>query len=116
MVKRASRMFAFTRTPLLRIEKQYPNLRGFCRRRPMSARPQRLAAGSNFISITRPTATSAAIQSRRCEFEAPGRISGQRPRRYSGAVGVNNVYGDVGQLFATTLVAEPNVCAALMAR
>jgi hypothetical protein len=27
---------------------------------------------------------------------------------------VNNVYGDVGQLFATTLVAEPNVCAALM--
>jgi uncharacterized protein len=24
------------------------------------------------------------------------------------------VYGDVGQLFATTLVAEPNVCAALM--
>ena len=28
--------------------------------------------------------------------------------------GVNNVYGDVGQLFATTLVAEPNVCAALM--
>ena len=28
--------------------------------------------------------------------------------------GVNNVYADVGQLFATTLVAEPNVCAALM--
>ena len=28
--------------------------------------------------------------------------------------GVSNVYGDVGQLFATTLVAEPNVCAALM--
>jgi hypothetical protein len=27
---------------------------------------------------------------------------------------VTNVYGDVGQLFATTLVAEPNVCAALM--
>ena len=27
---------------------------------------------------------------------------------------MSNVYGDVGQLFATTLVAEPNVCAALM--
>ena len=25
-----------------------------------------------------------------------------------------HVYGDVGQLFATTLVAEPNLCAALM--
>src|SRR5262249_56346938 len=33
-----------------------------------------------------------------------------RPAQY----GVNNVYGDVGQLFATTLGAEPNVCAALM--
>jgi uncharacterized protein len=32
----------------------------------------------------------------------------QRSRR------VSNVYGDVGQLFATTLVAVPNVCAALM--
>jgi hypothetical protein len=28
--------------------------------------------------------------------------------------GVNNVYGDVGQLFATTLVPQPRVCAALM--
>src|SRR4029077_12570069 len=28
--------------------------------------------------------------------------------------GVSNVYGDVGQLFATTLVAQPRVCAALM--
>ena len=27
---------------------------------------------------------------------------------------MSNVYGDVGQLFATTLIAEPNVCAALM--
>src|ERR1700759_1713769 len=32
------------------------------------------------------------------------------PERY----GVSNVYGDGGQLFATTLVSEPNVCAALM--
>ena len=46
---------------------------------------------------------------------APGRISwtsdlADIPAQY----GVSNVYGDVGQLFATTLVAEPNVCAALM--
>jgi len=49
------------------------------------------------------------------EFERTGRISwtsdlADIPAQY----GVNNVYGDVGQLFATTLVAEPNVCAALM--
>ena len=49
------------------------------------------------------------------EFERTGRISwtsdlADIPQQY----GVSNVYGDVGQLFATTLVAEPNVCAALM--
>jgi len=49
------------------------------------------------------------------EFERTGRTSwtsdlADIPAQY----GVNNVYGDVGQLFATTLVAEPNVCAALM--
>ena len=42
------------------------------------------------------------------EFERTGRISwtsdlADIPAQY----GVNNVYGDVGQLFATTLVAEP---------
>ena len=51
----------------------------------------------------------------RAEFERTGRISwtsdlADIPAEY----GVSNVYGDVGQLFATTLVAEPNVCAALM--
>jgi predicted TIM-barrel fold metal-dependent hydrolase len=49
------------------------------------------------------------------EFERTGRISwtsdlADTPQEY----GVSNVYGDVGQLFATTLVSEPNVCAALM--
>jgi len=49
------------------------------------------------------------------EFEQTGRIRwvsdlADIPAQY----GVSNVYGDVGQLFATTLVAEPNVCAALM--
>ena len=38
----------------------------------------------------------------------------QRPRRHSGKVGVRNVYGDLGQLFAMTAVAEPRLCAALM--
>jgi predicted TIM-barrel fold metal-dependent hydrolase len=49
------------------------------------------------------------------EFEKTGRISwvsdlADVPARY----GVNNVYADTGQLFASTLVAEPRVIAALM--
>jgi predicted TIM-barrel fold metal-dependent hydrolase len=49
------------------------------------------------------------------EFERTGRISwtsdlADVPEKY----GVNNVYGDLGQLFAWTLVAQPRACAALM--
>lgn len=49
------------------------------------------------------------------EFERTGRVSwtsdlADIPAQY----GVSNVYADVGQLFATTLIAEPNVAAALM--
>ncbi len=49
------------------------------------------------------------------EFERTGRIAwtsdlADIPAQY----GVSNVYGDVGQLFATTLIAQPRVCAALM--
>jgi uncharacterized protein len=49
------------------------------------------------------------------QFERTGRVSwtsdlADIPAEY----GVTNVYGDVGQLFATTLVAQPRVCAALM--
>src|SRR6202000_924520 len=31
------------------------------------------------------------------------------PEKY----GVRNVYGDLGQIFATTLIAQPHICAAL---
>jgi hypothetical protein len=49
------------------------------------------------------------------EFERTGRIAwtsdlADIPEQY----GVTNVYGDLGQLFAMTLVAQPRVCAALM--
>jgi uncharacterized protein len=49
------------------------------------------------------------------EFERTGRINwtsdlADIPAQY----GVNNVYADVGQLFATTMISEPRVCAALM--
>ncbi|HEY4077885.1 MAG TPA: amidohydrolase family protein [Rhizomicrobium sp.] len=49
------------------------------------------------------------------EFERTGRIAwtsdlADIPEKY----GVRNVYGDLGQIFATTLIAQPRTCAALM--
>lgn len=49
------------------------------------------------------------------EFEKTGRISwvselAEIPDKH----GVENVYGDLGQVFATTLVAQPCMCAAIM--
>jgi predicted TIM-barrel fold metal-dependent hydrolase len=49
------------------------------------------------------------------EFERTGRIDwvtdlAEIPGRH----GVTNVYGDLGQIFAQTLVAQPRVCAAIM--
>jgi uncharacterized protein len=49
------------------------------------------------------------------EFEKTGRISwatdlAEIPARH----GVDNVYADLGQVFATTLVAQPRMCAAIM--
>jgi uncharacterized protein len=49
------------------------------------------------------------------EFERTGRISWTSDLAdIPGQYGVSNVYADVGQLFATTLVSQPRVCAALM--
>jgi predicted TIM-barrel fold metal-dependent hydrolase len=49
------------------------------------------------------------------EFERTGRLEwvsdlADIPQRH----GVNNVYGDLGQIFAATLVSQPRVCAAIM--
>ena len=49
------------------------------------------------------------------QFEATGRIDwltdlAEIPARH----GVNNVYGDLGQIFAQSTVAEPRLCAAMM--
>jgi len=49
------------------------------------------------------------------EFERTGRLEwvsdlAEVPEKF----GVNNVYGDLGQVFASTLVAQPRVCAAIM--
>jgi predicted TIM-barrel fold metal-dependent hydrolase len=97
------------------VEKQFPHLRGFsdCADVGKAAKdwPQ-----LNFIiyhSAYRHVGGDPKVA--RAEFERTGRISwtsdlADIPAEY----GVSNVYGDVGQLFATTLVSEPNVCAALM--
>jgi len=49
------------------------------------------------------------------ELEQTGRISWTSDLAdIPGRFGVTNVYADVGQLFASTLIAQPRVCAALM--
>jgi hypothetical protein len=92
--------------------------RGTGVRLPADAQIPRLfqpAFGSSIASSGRVRRSRASHRGRNeCGF---GRISwtsdlADIPAQYGG----NNVYGDVGQLFATTLIAEPNVCAARCCR
>ena len=49
------------------------------------------------------------------EFEKTGRLEWVTDlAEIPGKHGVTNVYGDLGQIFASTLVAQPRVCAAIM--
>ncbi|MBV8747313.1 MAG: amidohydrolase family protein, partial [Xanthobacteraceae bacterium] len=97
------------------VEKQFPNLRGFADVADVGQAAKDWP-NLNFIiyhSAYRHVGGDPAVAL--AEFNRTGRIAwtsdlADIPQQY----GVNNVYGDVGQLFATTLVAEPNVCAALM--
>jgi predicted TIM-barrel fold metal-dependent hydrolase len=97
------------------IEKQFPHLRGFAAVDDVGQAAKDWPQ-LNFIiyhSAYRHVGGDPAVAL--AEFERTGRISwtsdlADIPAQY----GVNNVYGDVGQLFATTLVAQPRVCAALM--
>jgi predicted TIM-barrel fold metal-dependent hydrolase len=97
------------------VEKQYPNLRGFCDVADVGQAAKDWPQ-LNFIiyhSAYRHVGGDPAVAL--AEFERTGRVAwtsdlADIPAQY----GVNNVYGDVGQLFATTLVAQPRVCAALM--
>ena len=97
------------------VEKEFPRLRGFADVADVGQAAKDWPQ-LNFIIYHSAIATSVAIpRTALAEFERTGRISwtsdlADIPAQY----GVSNVYGDVGQLFATTLVAEPNVCAALM--
>ena len=97
------------------VEKNFPNLRGYADVADVGQAAKDWPQ-LNFIvyhSAYRHVGGDPAVAL--AEFERTGRIAwtsdlADIPAQY----GVNNVYGDVGQLFATTLVAQPRVCAALM--
>jgi predicted TIM-barrel fold metal-dependent hydrolase len=97
------------------VEKQFPNLRGFADVADVGQAAKDWPQ-LNFIiyhSAYRHVGGDPAVAL--AEFQRTGRIAwtsdlADIPAQY----GVNNVYGDVGQLFATTLVSQPRVCAALM--
>ena len=94
------------------------NSRG-CAPTPMSAtsaRRPRTGRSSISSSITRPIAGSAAARptawpSSTRPAAARGPATSPRSRQ---KYGVTNVYGDLGQIFAWTAVAEPRLAAALM--
>src|SRR5580700_4357066 len=97
------------------VEKQFPNLRGFADVADVGQAAKDWPQ-LNFViyhSAYRHVGGDPAVAL--AEFERTGRIAwtsdlADIPAQY----GVTNVYGDVGQLFATTLIAQPRVCAALM--
>ena len=97
------------------IEKQFPHLRGFADVADVGQAAKDWPQLNFVIYHSAYRHVGGDPKQALAEFERTGRISwtsdlADIPAQY----GVNNVYGDVGQLFATTLVAEPNVCAALM--
>ena len=97
------------------IEKQYPNLRGFADVADVGQAAKDWPQLNFIVYHSAYRHVGGDPKQALAEFERTGRISwtsdlADIPAQY----GVSNVYGDVGQLFATTLVAEPNVCAALM--
>ncbi len=97
------------------VEKQFPHLRGFCDVADVGKAAKDWPQLNFIIYHSAYRHVGGDPKVARAEFERTGRIAwtsdlADIPAQY----GVSNVYGDVGQLFATTLVAEPNVCAALM--
>jgi len=98
------------------IERQYPHLRDFCDVRDVG-RAAKDWPMLNFIvyhSAYR-FPGGGTPEEALAQFERTGRIDwvtdlAEIPERY----GVSNVYGDLGQVFATTTVAQPRLCAAIM--
>src|SRR5262249_24241601 len=97
------------------VEKQLPHLRGFADVADVGQAAKDWPDMNFVIYHSAYRHVGGNPKDALAEFERTGRIAwtsdlADIPAQY----GVTNVYGDVGQLFATTLVAEPNVCAALM--
>ena len=97
------------------VEKQFPHLRGFADVADVGQAAKDWPDMNFIIYHSAYRHVGGDPKMALAEFERTGRIAwtsdlADIPAQY----GVSNVYGDVGQLFATTLVAEPNVCAALM--
>jgi predicted TIM-barrel fold metal-dependent hydrolase len=97
------------------VEKQFPNLRGYADVADVGQAAKDWPQLNFIIYHSAYRHVGGDPKVALAEFNRTGRIAwtsdlADIPAQY----GVSNVYGDVGQLFATTLVAEPNVCAALM--
>jgi predicted TIM-barrel fold metal-dependent hydrolase len=97
------------------VEKQFPNLRGYADVADVGQAARDWPQLNFIIYHAAYRHVGGDPKVALAEFNRTGRIAwtsdlADIPSEY----GVTNVYGDVGQLFATTLVAEPNVCAALM--
>jgi predicted TIM-barrel fold metal-dependent hydrolase len=97
------------------VEKQFPNLRGYADVADVGQAAKDWPQLNFIIYHSAYRHVGGDPKVALAEFNRTGRIAwtsdlADIPEQY----GVSNVYGDVGQLFATTLVAEPNVCAALM--
>jgi len=97
------------------VEKKFPNLRGYADVADVGQAAKDWP-NLNFViyhSGYRHVGGDPAVAL--AEFEQTGRIAWTSDLAdIPGQYGVSNVYGDVGQLFAVTLIAQPRVCAALM--
>jgi hypothetical protein len=97
------------------VERQFPNLRGYADAADVGQAAKDWPQLNFVIYHAAYRHVGGDPKVALAEFQRTGRIAwtsdlADIPEQY----GVSNVYGDVGQLFATTLIAEPNVCAALM--
>ena len=98
------------------VEQQYPHLLPYCDVRDLG-KAARDWPNINFVvyhSAYRWAGGGNAPQAL-AQFEQTGRVAwtsdlAEIPQKF----GVSNVYGDLGQIFAQTTVAEPRLCAALM--
>jgi len=98
------------------VERQYPRLRDYCDVRDVG-KAARDWPGLNFIiyhAAYRFPGGGTPEEALRA-FEETGRVEwvtdlAEIPAKF----GVDNVYGDLGQVFATTTVSQPKLCAAIM--